>query len=168
MIAVLLGCGGNGATNDLGTSAQTIGATGGQVTSPGGASVQVPAGALTSPMAITITAAPGAPPPASVTVVGTPITLAPEGQQFSMPVTVTVPVATNLIPTGATIASVVIETAPVGSSNYTTLSTTVVDATHVSATVAHFSTFVPAVPSGGSCATNADCKSGICVSGVCH
>ena len=176
-----MGCGGSDGASG------TIGPAGGTVTSSNGASVTVPAGALSTSVAIVATALADPTAPPSTTVVGAAVTLGPEGQQFSAPVTVTLPVDATLLPAGKTTSAIVIYTAPAGTTTYAQLATTVVDATHVSAKVSHFSNFVPGVPGGcvtnndcmpgqscvagvclGSCATNSDCMPGhVCVSGQC-
>lgn len=163
----------------------SIGPAGGTVTSTGGASVSIPAGALGAATAITATNASSAHPPSTIAV-GAALTLGPEGQQFASPVTVTLPFSPGLLPAGKTAAAVVIYTAPAGTTSFAALTTSTVDATHVSAQVSHFSIFVPAVPGcvtnadclapencvngacTGSCVTNSDCPSGQnCVSGLC-
>jgi hypothetical protein len=145
------------------TASQTVGSTGGDVQQGDGSGVKIPSGALPANTQITATATPGAPAPPTAMPVGTPVTFGPEGQQFSQPVTVTVTFDPAKIPAGKTVAQLAIFTAPAGSSAYTQLQTTVVDATHLSAQVSHFSTFVAALPtacavscgtSGSACAPN--------------
>jgi hypothetical protein len=121
----------------------SIGASGGTV-SFGGATVTIPAGALTT--TVTITIAPSAASPSTGSVVGEAFEMGPEGQQFAMPVTVTLPFNPADVPQGMTASNVVVMTAPQGSTTFTSLPTTVVDSTHVSATSSHFSAFVPVVP----------------------
>ena len=160
VVLSLSGCGSDGPG-----SAATVGSAGGEVSGASGARVSIPAGALASATSITAAAAASAPTPAGTTVVGSAVTFGPEGQQFSVPVTVTLPFSPSLLPAGKNAESVVVYTAPVGSSTYTALATSVVDATHVAAKVSHFSSFVPAV--AGGCTSNADCVHGTCVSGTC-
>ena len=154
-----------------GTAGQaSIGPSGGTVTSADGtATVTIPAGALAKTVTITVAPATGGVSPASVTLVGQAFTFGPEGQQFSAPAKVTLTYDPAELPSGKTSSGIVIETAPVGSTSFTTLTTTVVDSTHVSAETSHFSNFVPSFPIvGPGCSTNADCSgSQICVSGVC-
>jgi ZU5 domain len=163
---LLSACGGS--SSEVAT--QSIGASGGTVSTSGGASVQIPAAALAATTTITASATPSAATPSGATLVGTPVTFGPEGQQFTTPVTVTLPLTPSELPSGKSAASVVIFTAPAGSTSYTQLTTSVVDATHVSAQVAHFSTFLPGIVTGGGpCATNADCNgNSICVQGICE
>jgi hypothetical protein len=139
-------------------AAGSIGAAGGTVSASDGSSVQIPAGALSAPVQISATSTPNAPTPAQVTVVGTPVTLGPEGQQFQQPVTVTLVFSPDKVPAGG---QVVVYTAPQGSTRFTSLGGTVIDATHVQATTTHFSVFEAGVAttSAGSCAA--------CVEGRC-
>ena len=123
-----------------------VGTGGGTVGAPGGAGVTLPQGALAGSTTITIAPSPGGPTPPSAAIVGTPYVLGPEGTQFATPVTVTLPLDPALLPPGTSAASAIIYTAPVGSTSFTLLPTTPVDATHVSAQTSHFSLFVVAVP----------------------
>jgi hypothetical protein len=145
---VLLVCGGCSATTKS-NAQQSVGTTGGDVTTSDGSGVAIPSGALPNTVTVTATPATGAPTPMAATVVGTPYTFGPEGQQFSSPVTVTLAFDPSKLPAGKTASDLVIFTAPAGSSNYVVLATTVADATHVSAKVSHFSTFVPGI--SGAC-----------------
>ena len=159
---LVAGCG----TDGPGSAASTVGPSGGEVSTPSGAGVSIPAGALAAATSITAAAVASTPTFTGTTVVGGAVTFGPEGQQFAVPVTVTLPFSASLLPAGKTAASVVIYTAPVGTSTYTALATSGVDASHVAAKVSHFSNFVPAVAMGG-CTSNADCAHGTCVAGVC-
>jgi hypothetical protein len=129
------------------TPSGQIGPGGGSVTEPDGSGVTIPAGALGSNVDITVQADPGAPAPSSQwVVVGTPYLLGPEGQQFSKPVTVTLAIDPSLLPTGQTVQNVVLVTSPAtGTPDYTPVTTTPVDATHVSAQTTHFSYWVPVI-----------------------
>ncbi len=149
-----------------------IGAEGGTVSTPEGHGVSVPAGAVSTAVDITVAEAPSAaaPPAKSGTVVGPVVAFGPEGQQFTSPVTVTVTFDPAKLPAGKTAANVVIFTAPAGSTAYTSLTTTMVDATHVSAKVSHFSNFAPLVPApaGVACIADRDCNFGQhCTNGIC-
>ena len=135
-----------------------IGAAGGSVASSDGARVTIPAGAIEGSIPITATSIATVGAPASTTLVGSAVTFGPEGQLFAKPVIVTLPITTSLLPTGMSASSVVIYTAPAGTTSYTALKTSVVDATHVAAPVGHFSTFVPAVAS--PCLSKSDCYEG--------
>jgi hypothetical protein len=115
---------------------------GGTVAVSDGTSVSVPPGSLGQDTPITV-----APEPDMVTVSGaTPVGMVyrfgPEGTQFATPATVTLTFDPSLLPAGLSPADIVVMTAPVGSSHFEALTTTVVDATHVSATTSHFSDFV--------------------------
>src|SRR5262249_42666577 len=80
-----------------------------------------------------------------VVLVGDTYRFGPEGTQFAVPVTVTLAFDPSKLSGGTTASDITIMTAPVGSSSFTPLETTSVDATHVSAQVSHFSDFVAVV-----------------------
>jgi formylglycine-generating enzyme required for sulfatase activity len=120
--------------------------------------VTVPAGALDKDKMITITADPSSPVPAGVTVVGTPYLFGPEGLTFSRPVTVTLLFDATRVPARKSAKNIDVFTAPVGSTSFSTLSTTVIDPTHVSAPTTHFSIFLPAIPNGDAGAPDASEK----------
>jgi hypothetical protein len=133
-----LGCG----THLPSPASKPVGAPGGTVATSDGTSVSIPPGALASNVTVTVTPTPGAAAPAKATEVGTPFTFGPEGQTFTVPVTVTLAFDPGKLTGGRSASDIVIFTAPAGSSSYTALGTQVVDATHVSAATTHFSTFV--------------------------
>jgi hypothetical protein len=126
-------------------ASQTIGPEGGIVMTENGSSISIPAGALTHDVTISITSNPSAPALTDGTPVGMYYLLGPEGQQFNVPVTVTLAYDTAL-PSGVAAQDLVIFTAPRTSSDYLELDTTVVDSLHVSAPTTHFSNAVPAAP----------------------
>ena len=121
-----------------------IGPSGGQVTA-GDATIVIPANALSTNTTITVTSTEVTAPTNTVTV-GTPFIFGPEGTQFTVPVTVTLPFTASLLPTGKTSSDILIYTAPAGSTDYQSLATTVVDGSHVTAQTTHFSVFVAAIP----------------------
>jgi hypothetical protein len=65
------------------------------------------------------------------------------------------------LPSGKKATDVLIFTAPLGSSVFQTLPTTVVDDTHVVASVTHFSVFVPEVPEADAAALGGDATMGV-------
>jgi hypothetical protein len=149
MVALLaIGCGDGGSM-----TAKSIGAAGGSVSAGDGTKIDVPGGALAAETMISITSTPNAAAPGATTLVGTPQTFGPEGAQFTKPVTITLAFDASKLPMGKTAADIVIWTAPAGSTNYVATEVTkVVDASHVSTEVSHFSVFAPAVRgSGASC-----------------
>jgi ZU5 domain len=123
----------------------TVGPSGGTLNASGGVSITVPPGAVASAITLTATASPNASIPSSITALGVPYVLGPEGTTFLKPVTVTMPFSPADLPSGATVASVAIFTAPVGSTSFTPLSATSHGTTTVSGTTMHFSVFVPGV-----------------------
>jgi hypothetical protein len=123
----------------------SIGPSGGQVEAAGGgATVAVPAGALTTSTNVTVTGT-SATAPTGTTSVGAPYLFGPEGTQFAQPVTVTLAFDPTQLPAGFTSADIVVFTAPAGTMQFSELPTTLSDATHVQATTTHFSIFLPAV-----------------------
>jgi alpha-tubulin suppressor-like RCC1 family protein len=105
---ILAACGG-GDSGGQSPPAQagTIGAAGGTVTSPEGASVAIPAGALSSDVAIAITKsssiAPALPQIPDVQPAGDFFDLTPHNTTFAVPVTLTVPFDPARVPAGATV-----------------------------------------------------------------
>jgi hypothetical protein len=136
---LFLGCG------TKSSSSQSVGSTGGNVSTGSGVAIDVPSGALSANTNITIAPLGSTPAPSSALVVGGAYVFGPEGQQFTSPVTVTLPINASDLPPGATASDVVILTAPQGSTSFVSLGATVLDSTHVQTTTTHFSVFVPAV-----------------------
>jgi hypothetical protein len=138
--------------------ASVIGPAGGSVSTSDRTSVTVPAGALAGAQSVTITPSPASPGPARAALVGPQYVFGPEGVTFSKPVTVTLAFDPARIPAGKSASDVKVYTAPVGSTAFTTLPTTPVDATHVAAQTTHFSRFGTDVPgddaSVGGCASS--------------
>ncbi|MBX3228302.1 MAG: hypothetical protein KIT84_06600 [Labilithrix sp.] len=126
--------------------AASVGPAGGDVMTGKGTGVEIPSGALSNNVQITVKESPGAPPPAQATPVGTPHVFGPSGLEFNKAVTVVLELDPAKLPAGKTAADVVVLTAPDGTTSYERLPTTVRDATHVAAETTHFSVFVPAVP----------------------
>ena len=115
----LAGCGGGGGDDASQTTAapSTVGAAGGSVTGPDGASVVIPAGALTAETTIRIAKdSTGAPPPLPADVV-TPLSntyaLTPHGSGFRKRVTVSLPIEAGLA--GADDVLVILKAQPGGS-----------------------------------------------------
>ncbi len=176
LISSALGCkpkpsgGPDGGGEDVAPVRQAVGPSGGSVKTSDGSGVTIPAGALGSEVTVTVTPTPLAPTPSGSTAVGAPFVLGPEGQQFSSPVTVTLSFDPAKLPSGFTANDVVIMTAAAGSTDFTALSGSRVDGTHVSATTTHFSVFVPTVasqsggcgPCGPACPTGQVCDNGHC------
>jgi hypothetical protein len=118
---------------------------GGTVTISDGTAVAVPANALGQDTPISV--APEGNPVTipNVDLVGTVYRFGPEGTQFAVPATVTIAFDPSLLPADAVAADIVIMTAPVGSTEFTELTTSLVDDHHASATTMHFSDFVAGV-----------------------
>jgi sugar lactone lactonase YvrE len=97
LCAALVACGGSDST----IPPATIGPSGGTVTSAQGASVSIPAGALSSEVAIQITTdtTGAAPLPVNIAVSDT-FLLTPHGTTFSKPVTLTLPIDMTKVPAG--------------------------------------------------------------------
>jgi DNA-binding NarL/FixJ family response regulator len=126
-------------------TSQVVGPAGGSVTTPGGASIDIPPGALPDGVTITVTTTTNAPASSDATPVGETYRFGPEGQQFALPVAVTLPWSVARLPAGRTSADVVVFTAPAGTAEFTSLGASSADATTVSAMTTHFSDFVAGV-----------------------
>lgn len=102
---LIAACGGGGGDEDGvdDTSGTLVGAGGGIVTGPAGASVVVPTGALAQEARIEVAqTSAGAPPlPAGLTAFGPMFAFTPHGTQFSEPVTVTLPFDLAAVPAGS-------------------------------------------------------------------
>ncbi len=136
---------------DAGTDAKTgdhlaeqvVGAAGGTVSAPSGVSVEIPAGALTSNVTITIDEVRDAPTPSGTMSLGKPIQFGPEGQTFASPVKVKLPWS------GPNDVPVEIAHAPRGGSSWSKLTDySDFDATHVWAETSSFSWFQPVLYQG--------------------
>jgi len=129
-------------------AAQAIGPEGGVVTHPSGASIVVPAGALASPVTLSIQNV--TPEPESylgAEPVGQAFVLGPEGQQFLRPVRVTVPFDATVVPVGIDLSSLQVFIAPRDSRDFVGL-TTLLDSINMRLAVDtnHFSVVVPTAP----------------------
>ena len=138
LVAHIAGCGQNQGSNSK------IGPAGGTVTGPGGSQVQVPAGAVSTPVELVITQSEdGAPSfPAGVARAGSIFAITPHGTQFLKPVTVTMPFDPTLVPAGQT--PQLYQAEPGGS--FAAITTTVAG-TSLVAQVEHFSYFGAGAPS---------------------
>jgi hypothetical protein len=144
-----------------------IDVSGGTLTA-NGITVEIPAGALSKSVTVTGTSS----ATSASNAIGPAFVLGPEGQTFAMPVRVTVPfVMAQLTAKGLTTADVEVETAPQGTTQFTSLGGSLVDATHVATTTMHFSIFVATAGGdvdGGTCAPlNSSCASTPCCNGNC-
>lgn len=100
LCVALAACGGSDST----IPAATLGPAGGTVTSAQGASVNIPAGALSSevPIQVTLDTMGAAPLPVNIAVSDT-FLLTPHGTTFNKPVTLTLPIDVSKVPAGATV-----------------------------------------------------------------
>jgi hypothetical protein len=148
----------------------TVGSEGGEVTTTEGTGVEIPSGALPNNVNVSVVEAPAQPPPEAVQAVATPYVFGPSGLQFAQPVTVILAFDPSKLPAGTDASSIVVYTAPDGTTEYEPLPTVVRDATHVAAQTTHFSVFLPAVPDepvsfdgGADAATSGDgCSTVLC------
>jgi hypothetical protein len=95
---------------------------------------------------ITIALNPSAPPLTQAESLATAHAFGPEGQQFLVPIQVTL--GFENLPPGVPESAIVVYAAPQGSSDYQPLPTTVADSSHVTAQTTHFSNHCPAAPYG--------------------
>ena len=108
LLATLQACGGDTASDappqQPPATQDVIGAAGGTVTGPGGAAVQIPAGALAANVNVQIAqTAVGAPAlPAGLNAQGPMFAFTPHGTTFALPVTMTMPFDPALVPAGTT------------------------------------------------------------------
>jgi hypothetical protein len=119
--------------------------SGGTVAISDGTSVAVPANALGQDTPISVGPETNGVTIDGVTMVGDVYRFGPEGTQFMVPATVTLAFDPSLLPSDAVTTDIVILTAPVGSTDFVELPTSLVDAHHASATTMHFSDFVAGV-----------------------
>ena len=147
--ALVIGCtfvaaafGGAGCTTARSSTAEPagIGPSGGQITLEDGSSISVPAGALTSQVAISMAPLSRASSPGAGVVGGAAYLLTPEGLTFDVPVTLTIAFSPSALPVGTQASDLVLLTAPAGVTDYAfAMRTIVVDGTHVAAQTSHFS-----------------------------
>ena len=137
-----------GPTGDPEKSAsKTLGVEGGQVTAPNGVGVSIPSGALRK--ATLITVAPAAVDAARPTApaVGDMYEFGPEGLTFNVPARVILQIDISRLPAGYSIADVVVQRAPLGTSAFELIPTRVIDSNHVECDTLHFSVFIPTLDS---------------------
>jgi hypothetical protein len=117
-----------------------IGPEGGSLVASDGTRVDIPGGALGTPVTLTLELASDAPLPSGGTFVGAPYALQPEWIQFAQPVFVTLTVDPSQLPAGSSLDGVLVLTAAAGDDGgYLALPSTMADATHVTARTTHFS-----------------------------
>src|SRR4051812_9928354 len=122
LLLFAVGCGTPASKGDpVGTSVQkVIGNSGGTVTTPAGASIVIPAGALPGDTMISITATATAPPAMYGTAVGVNYLFGPSGTLFLKPVTMNLPFGD--LPAGVNaMTGLQILTAPDNSMQFTSL-----------------------------------------------
>jgi hypothetical protein len=139
-LVFLAACGGDGLS-----LSQQVGANGGTVAADG-TGVTIPAGALPGDANVTVRSEPEAATAGGTTSVGTPAIFGPEGTKFAVPVKISFKVDRSKLPSGKTLADVVVYTAPAGTTDFRALPTSVLDDTRVEATTTHFSVLYPGVP----------------------
>jgi hypothetical protein len=129
---------------------KVIGTMGGTVSTPAGASIVIPAGALPGDTMISITAESKLPPSMFGTAVGVNYLFGPSGTLFLKPVTMNLPFGD--LPAGVNASKdLQILTAPDNSDQYTSLGPAMLlDAHHAGATTLHFSQCVVATNPPGS------------------
>ncbi|HEX7669824.1 MAG TPA: hypothetical protein VF395_09585, partial [Polyangiaceae bacterium] len=135
-------------TVDPASVKQTVGPEGGTLTLPSGAKLVVPAGALASPVELSMQGV----TPASTAVLGgsalgQAFELGPEGQQFLVPVQLVVPFDATRVPTGGSVDAARIVIAPKGGTDFAELETTAdLSAGTLTAETVHFSVIAPVFP----------------------
>ncbi len=137
---VLVGCSGS---TEVGKS---IGPSGGTLEGEG-ARLVIPMGAVSQPVTFTLSAVANAPTPDGGVLAGKMVRVGPSGLQLTARARLTLEWSPQSAPDAGS-ANVVVYTAPSGgaASDFVPLQTTVVDGTHVSVEVDHFSDFAPILP----------------------
>jgi hypothetical protein len=135
---------------EAGSTSEVVGPNGGTVMADDGTTVDIPAGALTEEVTITIEANPYAPALTQAQALGVAHLFLPEGQKFQKPVSVTMEFNPASLPAGATPETVQIFTAPGGSNFYQSLDTKLSGSTHVTATTLDFCNMYPGANSSTS------------------
>ena len=138
IVAVVASC--RASTPGTPALAKTIGPSGGTLATRDGSSVEIPAGALASPTAITIQVlAPGALPGGGIPGLAG-LELGPEGQTFLAPITITLAFEPAALPPMTQGSDLAVFTTPAGTMDHAYwLATHLADAHHVSAQTTHFS-----------------------------
>jgi hypothetical protein len=126
----------------VGTASQLVGAAGGIVTADDGTSILIPPNALTTNVTITIAIDTTAPPLTIATGLASPHVFGPVGQQFALPVCVTLAFEPGLLPQGGTEQNVVVYSVPEDSGAYVALPTFAADPSHVTGMTTEFGTMV--------------------------
>ncbi len=137
----------------------SFGAEGGTL-SHGDARLVIPPGALTETTEFQISTVGNPPVPDTLGVAGDVVEILPSGLTLALPATLTLAYSPELVTAG----TVSIYTAPSGGSaaDFVALPTTVVDATHVSVQVTHFSYYGPLYGTqvSNTCGPGVDCGVG--------
>ncbi|MCC7386444.1 MAG: hypothetical protein IT384_31690 [Deltaproteobacteria bacterium] len=159
LVAACAACGSrdnNNNNNNNGTpdrATQMIGAAGGTVTTPKGAALTIPAGAVPDGTTFTIEEVTPNVPAASGKAVGPVYRFGPSGMTFTAPVTMTLPYDKSAIPSGGDeFRDLEVLTAPDGTDAYTSLGRAQVSASGIaSAQTTHFSLCVVVYRAADGC-----------------
>ena len=150
----LAGCGDDPPPPAADSVSGVVGAAGGTLSTPGGARVVVPAGAVSRDTTFTIAATTDSPvPTGAATAAGPVYRFGPSGTTFNVPVTVTVPINPDALPARLDPAQdLVIVAAPDGTTDYTPLGQAETSGARASARTTHFTNFASAFGRcGGLC-----------------
>ncbi len=141
------------------TETFSFGAEGGTL-SHGDARLVIPPGALTETTEFKVTTVGNPPVPDALGLAGDVIEILPSGLTLALPATLTLAYSPELVTAGR----VAVYTAPSGGgpADFVALPTTVVDATHISVLVTHFSYFGPLFDTriSNTCGPGVDCGAG--------
>jgi hypothetical protein len=140
LLIALIACGCSSAKD---ITSMPIGPNGGQINGSNGTQLNIPPGALTMNTNITIQTV-NVPAPPGTVLVGPAQDFGPEGTTFRAATTIQLPFTMSKIPAGKTPNDIIIYTAPKGSTQYTTMPTTLGSGVVTTQTM-HFSIFLPAV-----------------------
>ncbi len=125
----------------VGTTGSFTAQGGTMVVASEGVTIAVPAGALPNGGTVTISAPLTSAAPVTGFTTTSPIySFGPNGQQFAMPVEITLTYSPSAIPAGSSTGDLVLITAPEGTSSYTALPSTVLTNNQVTGVTTHLAT----------------------------
>jgi len=164
LFIVCSGCGGNGSDIDENSFSMAIGHAGGILEGPNGASMNVPAGALTAEITLTISTDPDdlIEPPENADARGKTFAFMKHGQSFELPVSIRIPFDGDDTDVELLTASV--------DGTWSKIQAAQVSGNWLTAEVSHFSFFLGGVVAPASCLQDGPCQGDLdcCAGKVCE